>query len=388
MKRFLLACALLVTPASAFAGILPEVDARKYRGAYTGASDINNAGQLTGLFRVDSPLDDQGFPELPAGFGDSTPSNVDHNIPTFGASGQEVLATMRGLQLAAVFDAVTGGANRFLDVLNNPLALSTYKAGAGDWLFFAPTADFLSLATVGKDGGQFDLILNTSGVGFDPDRADPTGTFGAGSYIEQTTGSGTAKAGGPDPNTASLITGKFQNLTADGINEVLSGSTIVDFTLAGLQNLAGNNPNGLYDAGLARFVFEHVVFAINVTAPVTSAGNLATLVYDSVANIDVTGGSEFGAIKQEALKVQNFEGTWLDTTTDLRFGGAFKEIDHNGNPAPFVSGVGNDDRQDVTGTGSFEFVSNPEPASTILWLGVFGGAALGKRLRRRKSESA
>ncbi|MFO0944936.1 MAG: hypothetical protein U1D30_03155 [Planctomycetota bacterium] len=391
MKRILFSwCAMCVCAASLQAGILPQLEENKWLGSFTGASDITTGvnsdggssglspGRLTATVQVDSPFDNQGTPGTPAPYVVPTTGPADHPIPTFSANGSEVIATVRDLQLYLAFDRSAGA---WISGAANIAAYLATGPDFGDSLVFGDPGQLATGTNLAR-GGQFDLLLNTSGVEFRPSLMDPGTDYLYGAHGVKDSSSG-AFAGGNSPSDT-LLTGRFQNLFADGVKQTTNmafGGTSLDDASIGTD-------------GFGNLIASYALFILDIfSGSDPSNGDLLqTQVHNFAANVDITGGTESGSIEQEGLQVQNRNGAWTGATTDLRFSGSFEQIIYSGQ-LPENAGVLFDDLQAVGNTdGSLTFLSSepttnvPEPASVAVWSGLFVGMLLLSRWRRKRND--
>lgn len=372
---------------SAHAGILPQLEENKWLGSFTGASNLSTGinsdgspsgiapGMLTATAQIDSPFDNQGTPGTPSPYVVATTGPADHSIPTFASSGTELIATIRDLQLYLAYDR---SANAWISGVD---ALASYLSNGpdfGDSLIFGDPTHLLTGSNLER-GGQFDLLLNSSGIEFQPSLMNPGTDYLYGAHGVKDSSSGAFAGGNAASDT--LLTGRFQNLFADGVkqttNMAFAGTSLDDVTI-------GTDSFGNLLASYALFILD----IFSPSDPVNGE-LLQSQVHNFVANIDITGGSEADSIEQEGLQVQRRNGTWTGATTDLRFSGSFAEIGHSGQ-LPANAGILFDDLQGVGNTdGSLTFVSSlpqttvPEPNSVIIWTSLFAGIVVVTRWRRR-----
>ncbi|MFO0949141.1 MAG: hypothetical protein U1D30_25060 [Planctomycetota bacterium] len=368
---------LLMSSSIGLAQVLPTDDGTKWLGVFTGAANLStgldNSGQPSGLparqltatFRLDGPLDNQGNPTLPAPYAVGSAGALDHEIPEFATDGRELIGTLRNLEFYLAWDSssitwVSGA------------ALGSYTPSFGDVLFFGDPSH-LTTGAAGQNGGQFDILYNTSGHGFDPVNMNPANAYSGGQHSAYDASTG-AFAGGSSASDA-LLTGSFENLLANGVTQS--------------QNLrfAGKN---LLDAaipldGFGHSLGQYAVLGLDVMGPSAPGQALQFSLPNFLANVDLTGGSALSGVYQDGLRIQRANGSDTGKRTDFRFTALFSELFF-----PSGDALSSDNLQDVSAyQGSFTYVSVPEASSFMMsGLAVGGLGLIGYWKRRHSTRSS
>lgn len=362
---------VFVFASTASAEVLPASDGTKWLGVFTGASSLAT-GQLsngdpsgmlplslTATFRLDGPLDNQGTPTLPAPYVVGSVGGDDFAIPTFASTGSELVGTIRNLQLCLIWDANPG-------IWRTVADLDGYASDFGDVLLFGDPGHLVN-GVVGANGGQFDVLYNTSGIEFRASTMSPAAGYGGEHAVfDSSTG---AFAGGASASDA-LIVGQFENLLANGVTQTRN------LRFAG-RDLATDATIPLH---LGLSLAEYVLYAVDVLGPDEGVGDLQLDVGNFVANVEVVGGSLQHLVKKDGLQIQNVLGQNTGNTTDIRFSSLLSRMHF-----PGVDNLQFDDYQDVAAfQGSFTYVSVPESSSIVLGLAGAGLGVLSHRRRKRR----
>lgn len=353
------------------AQLLPTDEGTKWLGVFTGAANLSTGldsegeqsglapRQLTATFRLDGPLDNQGTPGLPAPYAVGTVGGADHAIPEFAADGRELIGTLRNLEFYLAWDSTN------LSWVSGA-ALNSYAPTFGDALFFADPIHLLN-GLAGQNGGQFDVLYNNSGFGFDPVHMNPANAYSGGQHFVYDASTG-AFAGGSSALDA-LLTGSFENLLANGVTQSqnlrFAGTTLLDasISLDGFGNSLG----------------QYAVLGLDVLGPSGPGEPLQFSLPNFLANVDLTGGSSLSAIREGGLRIQRANGSDTGNRTDFRFTALFSELFF-----PGWDNLSSDNLQDVAAfQGSFTFVSVPETSSLVLSGLALGGLAVLGVVRRK-----
>jgi hypothetical protein len=337
MKRVCAALAVvLLCSATAIAGVLPGVNNQKWHSAFTGGSEIYADGEIFSLFKVDSPFDSRGTITSPSLYNETHPGQVaDFEIPTYGNGTQQVFGALYNVQLSSVFRASTS-------TWISGAGLIGYTPAEGDVQFFH--------GVTGASGGTFDVVLS-----------GPAATTAAQFTMETT-------------NPATRITTPLSFAVTDGDGTVLSTANS-DLLLRGeLEAFNGIGITTLYGVDLTSIGAVGAGANSAILAQRFLDGD--TTVIDRAFNVDFIGGIELGSVLPGGMAVQNgsLGSPATGFTVDLR---AQAILSPNVNNSLTQFDV-------FVSSGSFEYVSTPEPASMLVWAGLatlVGGVGV---IRRRK----